>query len=212
MVAPKANTIRRGRKFDQVLEGARVIFLRDGYEGASVDVIAQQAGVSKATLYSYFPDKRLLFLEASKSECNRQAEEARHLLPPETPVPQMLEFIGHRIIAFISSDFGQALFRIGVAEAARFPEIGHEFYQAGPLLLRTRLSDYLREVAQNGDLVIEDFDLAADQFSMLCCADVQDRILYGVSDQISKADAKRVVDSAVALFLARYGRQSGTNA
>ncbi len=44
--------IRRGRKFEQVLAGARDIFLRDGFDGASVDDIARAAGVSKATLYS----------------------------------------------------------------------------------------------------------------------------------------------------------------
>lgn len=60
--------VKRGRKFDQVLEGARLVFLQDGYEGASVDDIARAAGVSKATLYSYFPDKRLLFMEVAKIE------------------------------------------------------------------------------------------------------------------------------------------------
>ena len=72
----KTPKIRKGRKFDQVLEGARAIFMRDGFEGASVDDIAREAGVSKATLYSYFPDKRLLFMEVAKAECNRQADEA----------------------------------------------------------------------------------------------------------------------------------------
>ena len=47
-----AAEIKKGRKFDQVLDGAREIFLRDGFEGASVDEIARAAGVSKATLYS----------------------------------------------------------------------------------------------------------------------------------------------------------------
>ncbi|MEZ5686188.1 MAG: helix-turn-helix domain-containing protein, partial [Paracoccaceae bacterium] len=72
--------IRKGRKFDQVLEGARAVFLRDGFEGASVDDIAREAGVSKATLYSYFPDKRLLFMEVAKCECARQADEAAALI------------------------------------------------------------------------------------------------------------------------------------
>ena len=67
---------RQGRKVAQVLEGARAVFMRDGFEGASVDEIAREAGVSKATLYSYFPDKRLLFMEVAKSECGRQAEAA----------------------------------------------------------------------------------------------------------------------------------------
>ena len=57
--------IKKGRKFDQVLEGARRIFMRDGFEGASVDDIARSAEVSKATLYSYFPDKRILFSEVA---------------------------------------------------------------------------------------------------------------------------------------------------
>ena len=72
---PDGNQIvRKGRKFDQVIEGARQVFLNDGFEGASVDDIAKTAGVSKATLYSYFPDKRHLFMEVAKTECQRQAQ------------------------------------------------------------------------------------------------------------------------------------------
>ena len=73
--------IKKGRKFDQVLDGARDVFLRDGFEGASVDDIARRAGVSKATLYSYFPDKRLLFSEVARVECNRQAQAALAGMP-----------------------------------------------------------------------------------------------------------------------------------
>ena len=68
--------IRKGRKFDQVLAGARAVFMADGFEGASVDEIARVAAVSKATLYSYFPDKRLLFMEVANAECQRQSREA----------------------------------------------------------------------------------------------------------------------------------------
>ncbi|MEL6597866.1 MAG: helix-turn-helix domain-containing protein, partial [Pseudomonadota bacterium] len=64
-MADGGTQIKRGRKFDQVLDGARKIFMSDGYEGASVDDIAKAAEVSKATLYSYFPDKRLLFMEVA---------------------------------------------------------------------------------------------------------------------------------------------------
>ena len=42
MSAP-AVEIKKGRKFDQVLEGARRVFMRDGFEGASVDEIAREA-------------------------------------------------------------------------------------------------------------------------------------------------------------------------
>ena len=65
--------IKRGRKFDQVIEGASRVFMAEGFEGASVDTIAREAGVSNATLYSYFPDKKLLFIEVAQREITRQA-------------------------------------------------------------------------------------------------------------------------------------------
>jgi TetR/AcrR family transcriptional repressor of mexJK operon len=65
--------IKKGRKFDQVIEGAAV-FLREGFEGASVDEIARDAGVSKATLYSYFPDKQHLFLAVLRPNARQQSE------------------------------------------------------------------------------------------------------------------------------------------
>ncbi len=87
---PKALPVTRGRKFLQVLEGARTIFLRDGFEGASVDDIAREAGVSKATLYSYFPDKRVMFMEVFRNELSREAADASALIEVELPVGQVL--------------------------------------------------------------------------------------------------------------------------
>ena len=48
-----------------------------GYEGASVDEIARAAGTSKATLYSYFPDKRQLFEAVMQTQCSRTGEVMR---------------------------------------------------------------------------------------------------------------------------------------
>ena len=67
----KSQSVSPGRKFDQVVRGAAAIFLRDGFAGASVDDIARAARVSKATLYSYFPDKSHMFQEAMRTETMR---------------------------------------------------------------------------------------------------------------------------------------------
>lgn len=197
--------IRKGRKFAQVLDGARTVFLRDGFEGASVDDIAREAGVSKATLYSYFPDKQLLFMEVAKTECARQADEAVELIHRQAPVRDVLRFAAERIVAFMSSDFGRGIFRICVAESDRFPQLGHEFYHSGPIMVRERLVDYLREAASRGELVIEDFELAADQFAELCKADIHARLIFGVDSCCAPRDVKRTIDGAIEMFMARYG-------
>ena len=200
-----AVAIKKGRKFDQVLDGARRVFMRDGFEGASVDEIAREAQVSKATLYSYFPDKRLLFSEVARIECNRQAEEAMEVISRGAPIEQVLHEAASRILRFFLSDFGQQVFRICVAESDRFPELGRTFYQSGPELARGRLVGFLECAMARGDLSIDDPELAADQFAELCKADLFHRLVFNIRDSVTEAERQRVIRGAVEMFLARYG-------
>ncbi len=199
-----ATEIKKGRKFDQVLEGAREVFMRDGFEGASVDEIARVAGVSKATLYSYFPDKRLLFSEVARVECNRQADEAVQEVGPDDPIEDVLHEAAERIVHFFLSDFGQQVFRICVAESHRFPELGCRFYKSGPAMVRDRLTQVLTPYVERGVLKIDDMDLAANQFGELCKSDLFIRCLCGVSTDIPETEVERVINGAVEMFLARY--------
>jgi AcrR family transcriptional regulator len=197
--------IKRGRKYDQVLDGARIVFMRDGFEGACVDDIAREAGVSKATLYSYFPDKRLLFMEVAKGECCRQADEAGELITDTVRPEEALTLAATRMVDFFLSDFGMRVFRICVAESDRFPELGREFYNSGPAQARAVMVDYFRAATARGELRIDDLELAADQFAELCKADLFPRLVFGVGRKITEADRKRVIDGAVEMFMARYG-------
>ncbi|MBM1221872.1 TetR/AcrR family transcriptional regulator [Ponticoccus sp. SC2-23] len=198
------SAIKRGRKFDQVLAGAREVFMTDGFDGASVDDIAKRSGVSKATLYSYFPDKQRLFMEVAKSECLRQADEAIASIDMSAPVEEILGSAGRQIVRFITSDFGQSIFRICVAESERFPALGRDFYESGPALVRSRLTEFFATAAENGALKIDDLELAADQFHMLCKVDILDRVVFKNEQGITHAAVDRVVDGAVATFMARY--------
>lgn len=197
--------IRRGRKYDQVLAGARDVFLTEGFEGASVDDIARAAGVSKATLYSYFPDKRLLFMAVARTECLLQADRAIAEIDMTAPVNRVLFAAATKMVEFITSDFGQRIFRICVAESERFPDLGQEFYDSGPALIRHQLVCYFKIAMQRGELQIDDLDLAADQFHSLCKAGMIDRLAFTPARSFSADLKNRVIGGAVATFLARYG-------
>lgn len=196
--------IRKGRKFDQVVDGAREVFLRDGFEGASVDDIARAAGVSKATLYSYFPDKRLLFMQVASQQCQRQAQECIEQIDTTRSPREVLMLVADQFLGFIYSDMGQRIFRICVAEADRFPDLGREFYHSGPMTMRTAMVDYLHKAVDRGELVIDDYDLAADQFAELCKADLWPKLVFGIQQSFSQEERMRVIEGAVATFLARY--------
>jgi len=45
----------------QLLDVARKVFGRDGYRGASMEDIAEAAGVTKPVLYQHFPSKHALY-------------------------------------------------------------------------------------------------------------------------------------------------------
>ncbi len=197
--------VRTGRKFEQVLAGARQVFMADGFEGASVDDIARAAGVSKATLYSYFPDKRHLFMEVATIECTRMADRTMELVGEDNPVREVLNVAAAQLVRFLLSDFAQQCFRICVAERERFPELGRAFYAAGPEMGRARLSEYLREAVANGELAIDDVDMAAEQFSELCKVKLWHRAVFGIQDTFSEQEIDEVVLYAVDMFLARYG-------
>ena len=188
-----------------MLEGARAVFLRDGFDGASVDDIAREAGVSKATLYAYFPDKQLLFKEICAQECLRQTQEVEAEIDPSMTVEAMLTLAGERIAGFILSDFGQNACRLIIGEGARFPELARDFYRNGPGLVHDRLVHHLHHLAQNGALQIDDLDLAAEQFIQLCKAALMEKLVFRMDHQVNADGVRRSVQGAVEMFMARYG-------
>ncbi|MBB5936912.1 TetR/AcrR family transcriptional regulator [Streptomyces zagrosensis] len=64
---------RLSAKREAILRAAVEVFLREGYARASVDAIAEEAGVAKQTVYNHFGDKERLFLAAVEGERQRVA-------------------------------------------------------------------------------------------------------------------------------------------
>lgn len=204
----QAPILRKGRKVDQVLAGAREIFLRDGFEGASVDDIARASGVSKATLYSYFSDKRQLFKEVVQAECARMSTEIVSRIDETMPVRDSLHLAAFGLSKFLVSEFAQRVFRICVAERDRFPELGQAYYEAGPANGHDQLVEHLKQSVACGELVIEDVDMAAYQFSELCKTKLFNLACFGVRNEFSDEEVKAVADAAVDMFMRSYGPKS----
>ncbi|MDD9922061.1 MAG: TetR/AcrR family transcriptional regulator [Boseongicola sp.] len=204
MNAPKA-ILKQGRKWDQVVDGARKVFMRDGFEGASVDDIVRETGVSKATLYSYFPDKRLLFVEVARMECQSQSDAAIAQIEESENIREAMTLAAGRMVRFFMSDVGLQVHRIVVGESQRFPEVVKEFYSSGPEQVRNILRHFLQKAVDEGKLVIDDIDLAANQFPELCKAGLHMEMVLGLREPPTEEEIDRVVEGAVDMFLCKYG-------
>ena len=73
-------------KRQQIIEGARAVFLAQGFDAASMGEIAREAGVSKGTLYVYFDSKEELFEAIVEEECRAQAEQVLPSIPDDHDV------------------------------------------------------------------------------------------------------------------------------
>jgi len=197
---------RKGRKVDQVLQGAHDVFMTEGYEGANVDAIAKAAGVSKATLYSYFSDKRALFAAVAQAACEEQTRLALSFAESEGDFAEQLYKGCRSFMEFMYSPFGIQMFRTVIAESARFPEFGQQFWATGPEVAHQQMVILFKEAVNDGALrPIEDYELAAESLTELCHVYFHSRLLLGVIDTVSGQDIDRIAHNAVDMFMARYG-------
>ena len=208
MIPTPSKPLRKGRKYDDALEGARVVFMRDGFEGATVDDIAREAGVSKATLYSYFPDKSHMFLAVLAQECSRHSLAITSVLDTHVPVREVLLTQCRFFVEFLLSDWALEIFRVVCAESTRFPELGKQFYESGPAAMLKALTDFLGSPGVAAELSIDDPRMAAEQLKMLCHTDLFLKRMFGQMGPPTRADIDRIANAAVDTFLARYGRVS----
>lgn len=196
-----------GRKVDKVLRGARDVFLRDGYHGASVDEIAREAAVSKATLYSYFPDKAQLFEAVFRQMMGGAIWELDRLITADLPIDEVLRFTGHLIASQYLSEAGHRALRLAIAEAPRFPMLGEAFYESSSVRLHRLFESQFRIWQQEGMLRndLDDLTLAADCFILLCAARLRDKVLLVGRMHVDDALIHRTVENAVQVFLRAYG-------
>lgn len=198
-----------GRKFEQVRSGAKDVFLRDGYSGASVDDIARSAGVSKATLYSYFPEKQLMYREVLLDEMTRIADRSPIEVAPDANPAEALPLMARQIAEWLVSGPMLQLHRTNIAEATRFPDVSRRYHATLTALLRDVVQAHLDRWVDQRMLRISDTALAADQFVRLSSAVLHDRALLTDGDESRDATIREISDGAARLFIAAHRGEDG---
>lgn len=176
----------RPDKHDAITRAASEMFLAEGFDRASLDQIAQRAGVSKQTIYSHFADKQALFL-AICSELTEKLTIPLRQPPSETgDLRAILQRLGEDAMAMMLHPASLDLHRLIVGAAARFPELGQAAYDAGAGRMITDLSALLAQRSRSGDglsrpLASDEADRLAEQFIGMLRGFHQVRGLLGVA-------------------------------
>lgn len=117
-----------------ILRAAQHVFLRSGYERTSMDVIAQEAGVSKMTVYRHFSDKSGLFVACMNDRCRAMLAPERYAEAKtlEEARASLLEY-GRVVFDLITQEEILLLYRILIGQVGQFKELAEFFYKSGPV-------------------------------------------------------------------------------
>jgi len=208
MAAPDTTSVRLVSEEDsskrrQILDGARKVFMDLGFDGASMGEIARSAGVSKGTLYVYFADKNRLFEAIVEEEALEQGEIAFNFDPARDVATTLREF-GEAYIALICRPGGGSAIRTVMAIAERMPEVGRRYYERVLEKNIDRLAAYLEARVKARELAIDDCQLAASQFMLMCQASLFLPFIFQAAPAPSPERISEVIGSATRMFLAAY--------
>ncbi|WP_083749859.1 TetR/AcrR family transcriptional regulator [Frankia sp. CcI49] len=175
------------------------IFLRDGYDRTTMEAVAQAAGITKRTLYARFPDKRTLFLSVISWALARHENDPVELDTVPDDLAEGLTVIARSLLARAVDPDLVALHRMAIAEAARFPEFAaHSRTLAWSPRLQAVMS-LLRRHIERGTIVVDDVEIAAEQFIALVSMSPAWLATFGVTRDPEVSE--RHLRHAVALFL-----------
>lgn len=189
-------------KASAILDAARRLFTAHGFEGASMDQIAAEAGVSKLTVYSHYGDKDTLFAAVVKSYCEQNLPDSLFETAPELPVRERLMQLGRVFFAFVSSPEVVAGHRILCSPRMADSPLPQKFWEAGPERIQRAVAELLRRRTERGDLDIGDPALAARQFLTLLKGELHSRVVLGCCNHC--ADPEAHVAASVDFFLRAY--------
>lgn len=187
-----------------VLDAAMVLFSEHGFDGVSMDQIAQSAGVSKLTVYSHFGDKEGLLSAVVRSYCEQEMPMELFEPSPEVPLEPRLQAIAQAFYAMVSCPQAIAGHRMLCAPHAMTPHLARLFWEAGPERIQRGLSDLLKRRVDAGELAIDDTDLASAHFFALLKGEPHARLMIGFPADMDEAATLRHLQSVVDLFLRAY--------
>ncbi len=186
-----------------------MVFLRHGYELASMDEIAAAASVSKQTVYKHFGSKQQLLTETVLSIVGRVDElvtDLTRMFEAVRNVDQDMPPIVHRHIAAVIQPPVIQLRRLVLAEAVRFPELAMTYYRRAPERVIDTLAAGLGQLAARGLLHVEDPGQAANHLAYLVLGTAIDKALFdpGYAERVTRAELEREADEGLRVFLAAY--------
>jgi TetR/AcrR family transcriptional regulator, mexJK operon transcriptional repressor len=195
----------RGRaRLTKILEAATELFLKVGYEQASIDAILVQSGGSKSTLYAYFPTKQDLFRSVIDNVVDN--DDVGTALDTSVNARLVLAQFAVNRQRIVLSPRHRAVLGLVIAERERFPDLAAIYWERGPQKSQRLLATYLEALKHREILAIDDAEEAAEFFVGMLFQRWYKQLLYLNLPVPSEAALRARAERVVARFWGAYRR------
>jgi AcrR family transcriptional regulator len=189
-----------------VVAAAKTVFFEEGYQLASMELIAERAGTTKRTLYDYFGSKDALFAAVITLASSNFVESLpRPEALPSDPGVGLRAFANH-VSGIVSTPESIRFLRTVIAEGERHPEFGRVVHDTGVIGAERILARYIDGRIEAGCLRPHDSRLSSRMLVDLATNSALRR-LFAAQGEESDRTAEAALDQAVALFIDNYGVQ-----
>jgi AcrR family transcriptional regulator len=197
---------RRDKRRRAILDAADALFFEKGYEATTLGEIVARSGGSLTTLYELFGNKTGLLSALVRERCLSITAVIDSVAIAELPPREALCTVARHLFTLLTDAGGIALFRVVIAESARQPELGRQFYEAGPASGRRIMAAFLAGQSAQGGLQVDDAEEAALHFFHMLLGDYQTRLLCGLPAAADAGEVERHIDRTIDAFLRLYAR------
>ncbi len=204
---PLPGTSRTELKRLAIVDAATRLFLKQGYQGTSMDEIAAAAGVSKQTVYKQFQDKEQLFTGIVLGITDRAqqiVETIEKHFDEILDVQEGLTRLAHFYAASVVSPQVVQLRRLVIGESDHFPELAEAYFDRAPKRGLDAIATGLGRLVERDLLRIDDVETAAVQFAYLVLGPLIDLALFRPRSPVPQEEIKRYAAAGARLFVAVY--------
>jgi len=156
---------RAAERPQQILDAAFRVFGTRGLHRATLDEVAREAGITKGTIYLYFPSKAALFSAMVTAKVNTVVPEVPAAARSRAAARPRMTRIARELFAFFQSPAYLAMYRTIVSEAAEFPDGAAVVYRQGILPVNRRMAEVIRHGIATGEFRPVDALIAARAFA-----------------------------------------------
>lgn len=195
----------RGKHRD-ILDGALDLFLALGFDGTTIEGVAERAGVSKQTVYAHFGDKETLVRELVEREVGQRDAPTHPLaatMPESADLEADLRTYARWHLRLVMTPHLLALRRRLIGEATRFPALARSWYDHGPRRSIELFAGWFEALHERGMLHAPDSVAAGEAFNWLVLSGPLNAAMALAWDEPDTA-LDTYADEAVRIFLAAH--------